>query len=153
MNVAMTATDKLAGTPVAVGVVTDIQYSEKPYQTMEQMYGPSAKETMSVDQSAMRYYSKWLPKADKAVSHLNAADVCATLHLGDIVDGNATQEATHVKLGQVWARLKGLKSPGGDVLGNHRLAARRNQLLSELGLSSAVTYYARDVNGSFMCSL
>lgn len=140
---------KLSGNPALLGVVTDIQYANKRDQTMGERYGPSVKETTGVDLSTPRYYSKILSKTGNAVEQMNAAKVDLTIHLGDIIDGNATLEAMRDELLQVMDRLKALESPMLHVLGNHCLAVGRSHLLSALGFSNDDAYYNRLVNDSW----
>lgn len=140
---------KFIGNPALLGVVTDIQYANKRDQTMGELYGPSAKETIGVDPSTPRYFSKILSKTRNAVEQINAAKVDLTIHLGDIIDGNETVEGTRAELLQVMDRLKGLESPMLHVVGNHCLAVGRSHLLSTLGFAKDDAYYTRPINDTW----
>lgn len=140
---------KLSGNPALLGVITDIQYANKRDQTMGELYGPSVKDITGVDLSTPRYFSKILSKTGNAVKQMNAAKVDLTIHLGDIIDGNATLEATKDELSLVMDRLRALESPMLHVLGNHCLAVGRSHLLSTLGFANNDAYYTRAVNDAW----
>lgn len=75
---------------------------------------------------------------------LNTLKIEATLHLGDIVDGNDTLEHTKQDLERVLLRLADLNTPVWHVLGNHCLAAGENYVKDRLGLKHS--YYFHDVS-------
>lgn len=80
------------------------------------------------------------------MQHLNAHGLVAVLHLGDIIDGNATLEQTRDDLQQTLDVLSELKSPVMHVLGNHCLDAGRDYLMEKLDLKKKGSYYYHDVS-------
>lgn len=127
-----------AGTPVRLGVITDIQYADKPDYAIDlQNRPPDAKQRF-------RSYSTVLEKTRRAILHLNESVVAATLHLGDIIDGNVTLDKSRDDLAKVMTELGAAQSPVLHVLGNHCLAVGRDGVQNALGLARA--YYAHELS-------
>lgn len=137
---------EFSGEPVTIGVFTDIQHANKPDQTLRKLYGiPDDVETERDHLSTVRKYSQTLTKATHAVKSFNTSNVTATLHLGDIIDGNTTIAHTHDELDAVIRTLKPLESPILHAIGNHCLHADRAYLLNALGIKQE-TYYTYDLS-------
>lgn len=132
-----------AGSPIRLGVITDIQFANKTDHPLEDDHGDKPERDGS-EPSPMRSYSQVLRKTASAVKRLNAAGVSATVHLGDIIDGSDTIESTRGELAAVIQTLKPLQSPLLHVLGNHCLSAGRSHLINTLQLQQ--TYYTRDLS-------
>lgn len=138
------------GDPIRLGVMTDIQYANKPDKTIGKLYSDDDSSAgLSDDQTnvPIRRYTRVLQKTENAVTALNASNVAATLHLGDIIDGNERDEDTLNELTMVVDRLKLLDKPMFHVVGNHCLHAGRQHLQETLGLAKA--YYVRDLSSKW----
>lgn len=136
------------GVPVTIGVFTDVQYATKPDQTLKQLYGLTEDEANGRDIHSERKYSLALQKAATAIKHFNSNKVTATLHLGDIVDGNKTTEETYSDFSSVMETLKPIESPLLHVLGNHCLSIERQDLQKALGLMYG-SYYVYDISSKW----
>lgn len=132
-----------AGSPIRLGIITDIQFADKPNQPLDPV-PVACIEKHGKDHVPMRSYSQALVKTASAVSALNAANVSATIHLGDIIDGNDSIESTRADLASVLLTLSPLQTPLLHVLGNHCLSAGRSHLLHRLKLDN--TYYVHDLS-------
>lgn len=132
-----------SGSAVRLGIITDIQFANKVDCPLEDTHCERPEKNRS-KLSPMRLYSQVLKKTESAVAVLNATKVSATVHLGDIVDGNDTKEATRVELAAVIRTLEPLQSPLLHVLGNHCLSAGRSHLVDALHLKQ--TYYIHDLS-------
>lgn len=135
--------------PIQVGVITDIQFARKPDLILEDT--EDAIDTLDASLSSklnhttrIRRYGSVLAKAAKAVSEINASEVVATIQLGDLIDGNETLQNTREELDAVVEKLRTLKMPVLNVLGNHCLDAGRKHLIQSLDLSQ--TYYFRNLS-------
>lgn len=139
-------TPALVNPPVRLGVLTDIQYADKPDYSLphfdQKHFDETSKPTPVPER--FRCYSRVLEKTRLAVDKLNQENVSATIHLGDIVDGNDTLDSTKAELQHVLSTLSAHRAPLFHVIGNHCLAAGRAHLLSALQLDSA--FYIHDVS-------
>ncbi|KAI0560655.1 Metallophosphoesterase [Gracilaria domingensis] len=115
--------------PVRLGLITDVQYANKPDVHIDYV-------------GKLRSYSKVIPKTTLSVEFINRNNVSALLHLGDIIDGNATLDKTRDDLDEVLKTLGKANAPLLHVLGNHCLDAGRPYLLSKFGIETA--YYTKD---------
>ncbi len=78
-------------------------------------------------------YKGALAKATRAVSYFNEMKVSRVVHLGDIIDGNETEEKTRSDLSAVLETLAPLKAPIDHVIGNHCICIGRDTVLPTLG--------------------
>ena len=108
------------GPAATVGILADVQYGDKPTR-------------------GARDYRTSIDRLADCVRTLNASNVDFVMHLGDIIDGNATPARTQTDLDAVLAVFKTLRAPVYHVVGNHCLTAGREKLLQRIGLKRA--YY------------
>eukprot|EP00999_Lentomonas_sp_LEN2_P000066 NODE_1065_length_1028_cov_91.628191_g1020_i0.p1 GENE.NODE_1065_length_1028_cov_91.628191_g1020_i0~~NODE_1065_length_1028_cov_91.628191_g1020_i0.p1 ORF type:complete len:292 (-),score=36.43 NODE_1065_length_1028_cov_91.628191_g1020_i0:91-966(-) len=110
------------------GIIADIQYADK-----EDTVKPHKRVT----------YRTALEKLERAITGLNQHDNLAfVIHLGDIIDGNSTTEATDADLSKTLQELGKLRGdrPLYHVVGNHCLSVEPAKLFKKLGLNSP--YYS-----------
>jgi 3',5'-cyclic AMP phosphodiesterase CpdA len=108
-----------ARSPLAFGVIADVQYADQ-------------------DDSGQRHYRASLEKLRECVADLNTRPLAFTIQLGDIVDSGSAN------LDRVLAVFNELKMPQHHVLGNHDLSIGRDTVLPKLGLSSP--YYSFSIS-------
>eukprot|EP00741_Cyanophora_paradoxa_P009683 tig00001590_g9381.t1 len=102
-------------------VISDVQYAEK--------------EDKVVLDGCRRYRSS-LQRLERAVEAINASRADFAVHLGDLVDGNATPEATRAdfeRLMSVFAKLLPCRRTV-HVVGNHDLVVGEEELVRALGM-------------------
>eukprot|EP00898_Chlorokybus_atmophyticus_P006961 jgi/Chlat1/7266/Chrsp58S06899 len=116
------------------GLLSDIQYADK--------------DNGSYDGRIPRYREA-TGKLREAVGFFNerAQQLRFVLHLGDIVDGNDTEEKTVSDFEEVQRELTELQLPMRHVLGNHCLALGRERLLKSLDLDKS--YYQEPLPSSW----
>ena len=131
-KVAIMSNGTTLSTTTRLGVITDIQYANKPDSEIFYL-------------SKVRYYSTALQKLSDAVAQINKRDVAATLHLGDIIDGNESIDLDKADLESVKNGLEKLEKPVWHVFGNHCLSVGKQYLLDSLKMKRG--YYARDLPG------
>ena len=119
LNPAMWAADS-PERPARIGILADVQYADKRTR-------------------GARHYRESIDRLADCVRALNAGDVDFVMHLGDIIDGNATPARTLADLDAVLAVFKKLRPPVYHVVGNHCLTAGREKLLQRLAMKRA--YY------------
>ncbi len=108
------------GAVLAFGIVADIQYADK-------------------DTQGERRYREGIDKFEKCVADWNRQPLAFAIQLGDIIDGNKTDQLTHKDLDKVLAVCRKVKTKLHHVIGNHCLAVPRNELMQKLGLQKG--YY------------
>jgi len=96
------------------GVIADIQYADK-------------------EKRGARHYRKAIAKLEECVDELNRQELSFTIQLGDLIDGNETQERTLSDLLDVFNKLS---MPKYHVIGNHCLVVGKKNLHEELNLST-----------------
>lgn len=140
-------TPSFSGTPACLGVFTDVQYANKDNITLE-LYDSAVNEQQEEALSVVRHYSQVLAKTANAINHFNSSNVVATLHLGDIVDGNKSLSDTRKDLEVVTQTFRHLRSPVLHAFGNHCLSAGRDHLCKALGFTDNA-YYTFDVSSKW----
>lgn len=149
------------GTPVRLGILTDIQYasvadmpldaSEAPLPTLAENRptagGKAASTTPPAPKPRIRKYSAVLRKTRAAVRGVNALGVTATLQLGDIVDGNIDERRTREDFAAVLTCLHEARAPIWHAVGNHCLDVGRGFLQDALRMRES--YYRRDVSAGW----
>lgn len=138
--------------PVQLGIITDIQFANKPDVILEDTRDvddplDASPSSNSKHVLRVRRYDRVLSKCASTASKLNANKVTATLQLGDIIDGNDTLQSTREELQAVMEKLQALNMPVLNVVGNHCLDAGREHVIQTLGLSK--TYYSRDLSSEW----
>eukprot|EP00959_Pyramimonas_sp_CCMP1952_P461727 9482081-Pyramimonas_sp.AAC.2 len=118
--------------PVRLGLISDVQYGDK-----EDKINSRGKRCGYRDSS---------PKLALAVEDFNSMrdELTCVVHLGDIIDGNVTEEKTLADLEVMSTLFKKLQVPKVfHVIGNHCLAASRAVLKSEIFQHhpNTATYY------------
>jgi len=106
------------------GLVADIQYADKATH-------------------GARRYRESLGKLARCVAEWNEHRLAFVVQLGDIIDGNASPEATRRDLDNVLSVLGGLEAPMYHVIGNHCLSMPRSELLKRLHLDRGYYDFAR----------
>lgn len=101
----------------AFGIIADIQYADK-------------------EAKGARHYREALPRLKECVEELNRHGLAFTIQLGDIIDGNKSQEKTLSDLQRVLDVYSGLSMPSYHVIGNHCLEAGQTNLQEWLSLKS-----------------
>lgn len=113
-----------------LGIMADCQHADKPAR------------------GAITYRES-LDRLAQAVEHLNTFDLCAVLHLGDVIDGRETLESSVHDLDNVLAALSMLRPRLHErvlhAIGNHDLAVPRPQLALALDLAGNSTFYSEAV--------
>lgn len=102
----------------ALGLIADCQYADKPM-----ING--------------RSYRESLDRLSVAIEALNAKPLKAVLHLGDVIDGRSTLEASTEDLAVVLQTFGGLRHELFHAVGNHDLAVPRPHLEAALALNAA----------------
>jgi len=97
------------------GLLADVQHADKP----------TAKG---------RHYRQSLNQLKQCVEALNRHELAFVVHLGDVIDGNATPAKTQDDLDRVLRQFAAFRARVGHVVGNHDLNAGRKTLLERLGL-------------------
>ncbi len=107
---------------VKIGLIADIQFADRE------------------DKGFCRFRSS-LDRLGQLVGLFNDEGVDLVVQLGDLVDGNGSDEEglerTRRELDQVLAVLTDLDAPSEHVIGNHCLSLPRAELLERLGLHQA----------------
>ena len=112
-----------------LGVIADCQFGDKP-------------------SANGRSYRESLGRLVVAVDALNTKPLKAVLHLGDVIDGRDTHEASVEDLAAVLQTFGGLRHELLHAVGNHDLAVPRPQLAAALALTADTCYYSRPVPGT-----
>ncbi|MCX6907734.1 MAG: metallophosphoesterase [Verrucomicrobia bacterium] len=105
------------------GVVTDVQYADKPAR-------------------GKRHYNESAEKLRACVADFNRRELAFVANLGDSIDGDGGKSATDIAL--IAGIFRQLTCPVQHVLGNHCLNVPRPALLKELGLKSPYYEFARE---------
>lgn len=93
----------------------------------------------------MRYYEKVPEKTKHVVEFFNDANLDLVVHLGDIIDGNLTDDETCEDMANILQILRHLKPPVKFILGNHCMEGGRDLAIKSLSLPQAA-YYEYDLN-------
>ncbi|GJQ13220.1 hypothetical protein GpartN1_g5011.t1 [Galdieria partita] len=112
-------------------VISDVQYSDKP-----------CKQVLGME----RRYSEALVKLYQVIRWVGEQrSLTCLVHLGDLIDGNETEQQTMKEYSQVCAAFSESKVPVFHVVGNHCLDVSRDTL-KELFPSTGCFYYRWEPN-------
>jgi 3',5'-cyclic AMP phosphodiesterase CpdA len=125
----MVMEDKSTKPLATIGIIADVQYADK-------------------DDADGRAYRLSLSRLTAAVRAFNSASPAldGVLHLGDIIDGNASAQVTLADFGAVVRAFARLRTPCWHVVGNHCLEVGRDVLLSALRTRA---YYTAELRGGW----
>lgn len=106
------------------GLLTDIQYADRPMQIG-------------------RYYRNALYKTNNCIDALNRVPVDFCVHLGDLIDWPGDPEKGHQALSTMISAMKRFDGPMYYLLGNHDVdSVSSRDLAVRLGMLNGQTWYA-----------
>jgi len=123
---------------IRFGLITDVQYAQKPekFSSLRRL----------------KRFSTALVSLTQAIDFFNTQQIDFMIHLGDIIDGNDTEEQTQAEFAAVLESLSRINPaiPTYHVIGNHCLSVDRTQLIRSLHIPPTGYYSFQLQNWRFV---